>query len=132
MEEENLISSSTTNIPEEISEIGLDDKLGESGVEEGVGKWNLYGHGKKALDTKNVVESASSKTILTTSNKVTQGTGLDEQKLAEVVPLKNVETSVTEENLDDGNENNTQPDSRKWDLKKMILREQHATAARVS
>ncbi|GKC68677.1 FHA domain-containing protein-like protein [Tanacetum coccineum] len=148
-------------VVEKISEIGLDDKLGESVVEEGVGKRNLRGRGKKALDTKNVVESASSERILRSSKKaekvtevpelskipeettdvvvavepkntrgrkkkllpvdVSEGTGLDEQKLAEAVPvagrrtrrgrmavavepLKNVESSVVEENVNDGNE----------------------------
>ncbi|GJZ94705.1 hypothetical protein Tco_0666908 [Tanacetum coccineum] len=148
-------------VVEEFSEIGLDDKLGETVVEDGVAKRNLRGRGKKGVDTKNVVESASSKRVLRGSKKarkvtgvpelskipeettdvvvavepkntrgrkkkllpldVSEGTGLDEQKLAEVVPivgrrtrggrmavavepLKNVKSGGIEENVNDGNE----------------------------
>ncbi|GJS08861.1 FHA domain-containing protein-like protein [Tanacetum coccineum] len=113
-------------VVEETSELGLDDKLGESVVEDGVGKRNLRGRGKKGVDTKNVVESASSKRILESVEEgdkkkllpvdVSEGTGLDEQKLAEAVPvagrrtrrgrmavavepLKNVESGGIEENV---------------------------------
>ncbi|PWA82701.1 SMAD/FHA domain-containing protein [Artemisia annua] len=130
----------------------------ESVVEEGVGKRNLRGRGKKGVESrKNVVESArilrSSKraekvvevpelskipeettdvvvAVVEPKNKrgrkkkllpvdVSEGAGLDEQKVAEVVvgrrtrrgrkevvvePLENVERGGIEENVNDGNE----------------------------
>ncbi|GJU70549.1 FHA domain-containing protein-like protein [Tanacetum coccineum] len=176
-------------IVEETSELGLDDKLGESVVEDGVGKRNLRGRGKKGVDTKNVVESASSKRILRSSKKaekvtevpelckipeettdvvvavepkntrgrkkkllpvdVSEGTGLDEQKLAEAVPvagrrtrrgrmavavepLKNVESGGIEENVndanetvrvDEGNEANNEP-AQDQVIEKLVLTEE--------